>query len=146
MLSVFASGNQETAASSISEAEQSVAQSYEAVLDAERVGANVSDLLVRLNNAAGLLSEARLAFEVGNFEESVRLADFSGGVGSEVRNEAEWLKAKAISAGVNRLWLFLVGSVLAVAVVVSVSLLGYRYFKRWYYRRLLKMRPRVGQA
>ena len=144
--SVSASTSREAAISTVSEAEQSVAQAYEAVLDAEAAGADVSGLLIELNNAVELFSEARMAFEDGDFEEATRLADLANGVGSEVAVEAERLKVEANSAGVDRFWWLLVGSVLGVSVVASVSFLGYRYFKRWYFRRLLKMRPRVGRV
>lgn len=146
MSSVFASSNRELAFYSISEAEQSVALAYDAVLNAERAGANVSGLLVRLNDAAGLLSEARMAFEAGNFDESVRLSHLSSGIGGQVWDEAETLRVEASDAAADRVWLFFAESVLAVAFVLFASFAGYLYFKRWYYRRLLKMRPRVGQV
>ena len=144
MLSVSATGNQEIAASTISEAEQSMAQAYEAVLDAERVGADISGLLVRLNDAAVLLSEARMAFDVGDFEEATRFAESTSEIGYEVVDEAELLEIEANNAQVHRSWWFLVISALGVSVVLVASLLGYEYFKRRYYRRLSKMKPRVG--
>lgn len=48
--------DREVASETISEAELAMGQAYEAVLDAERVDAEVSGLLVRLNDAAELLS------------------------------------------------------------------------------------------
>lgn len=144
MLSVSASSNREVANSTISEAEHSVAHAYVCVLDAERAGANVSGLLVRLNDAAGLLLEARMAFEVGSFEEAIRFAELSREVGREAESEAERLEVEASYARVNTSWQFIAMSVLGVSIVLCASLLGYRYFKRRYYRRLLKLRPRVG--
>jgi len=144
MVSVFAVNDREAAVSIIGEAEQSVARAYEAVLDAEGVGANVSGLLVRLNAGAWLLSEASMAFEAGDFEEAIRFSELASEVGGEVLGEAEGLEVEARDAGVGRLRWSVVGSVLGVLVVVCVGLLGYRVFKRRYYRRLLKMRPRVG--
>jgi hypothetical protein len=136
--------NQEVAASTISEAEQSMARAYEAVLDSERMGADISSLLVRLNDAAAFLSEARMAFDVGDFEEATRLAESTSEVGYEVVDEAELLEIEANNAQVDKSWLFLVISALGVSVVLVASLLGYQYFKRRYYRRLSKMKPRVG--
>lgn len=136
--------NQEVAASTISEAEQSMARAYEAVLDAERIGADISSLLVRLNDAAALLSEARMAFEVGDFEEATRFAESTSEVGYEVVDEAELLEIEANNAQVHRSWWFLGSSALGVSVVLVASLLGYEFFKRRYYKRLSKMRPRVG--
>ena len=141
---VCASINKEVAAFAISEAEQSMAQAYEAVLDAERVGADISGLLVRLNDAAALLSKARMAFDVGDFEEATRFAESTSEIGYEVVDEAELLEIEANNAQVHRSWWFLGSSALGVSVVLVASLLGYEFFKRRYYQRLSKMRPRVG--
>ena len=146
MLQVSGLSRQEEAASAISEADQSLAQAYNAVLDVEKVGADVSGLLVKLNDAAGLLSEARKSFELGSFDEAARFAQLSIEGGRGVVSGAESLEVDANCANVSRLWWFLIGSVLGLPIVVSASFVGYRYFKRLYYRRLLKMRPRVGQA
>ena len=143
MFSVSAAGNQEVAASSISEAEWSMAQAYEAVLDAESADADVSGLLVRLNDAAALLSEARMAFDVGDFDEASGYAESTSEVGYEIVDEAELLEIEAANARVHSSWGFLAISVLGVSVVVVASVLGYGFFKRRYYRRLSKMKPRV---
>jgi hypothetical protein len=146
VLCASAESNRDVAVSSISGAEQAVASAYVVVLDAERAGANVSGLLVRLNGAADLISEAHAAFDVGSFEEAVRLAGLSGGVGVEVENDAGLLKVEAGNANVDRFWLYLVVSAVAVAVVVCGGYVGYGFFKKWYFRRLLKMKPRLGKA
>jgi len=141
---VCASINKEVAAFAISEAEQSMAQAYEAVLDAERVGADISGLLVRLNDAAALLSNAHMAFEVEDFEEATGFAELASEVGYEVVDEAELLEIEANNAQVDKSWLFLVTSALGVSTVLVASLLGYEFFKRRYYGRLSKMKPRGG--
>ena len=145
-LSVPAPSSQEVAVSSVSEAEQSIAHAYMAVLGAERAGGNVSGLLVRLNEGAGLLSNASTALEAGDFDEAGRLASWSIQVGGTVWDDAEKLKVNTIDAGADRFWLLSVASALSVAIVLCVSFVGYRYFKRWYFRRLLKMKPSVGQV
>jgi len=144
MFSVCEAASQEAALSSIVEAEEQMARTYEVVLDAEGVGADVSGLLAKLNDAAELLSKARMAYEVDNFEEAVRFAELSSGVGWEVEGEADRLEVEAGQARTNRVWWSVVGSVLAVSIVLFISLLGYQVFKRRYYKRLLKMKPRVG--
>jgi hypothetical protein len=143
MFSVSAAGNQDVTASSISEAELSMAQAYEAVLDAERVDADVSGLLVQLNDAVELLSEARMAFDAGDFDEAAGYAESTSEVGYDVADEAELLEMEAANAQVHNSWGYLVISALGVSVVVIAYVVGYRFFKRRYYRRLSKMRPRV---
>jgi hypothetical protein len=144
VVSVTAVSSQD-AATSVSEAEQSLAQAYIAVLDAERAGANVSSLLVRLNEGADLLSESQLALEDGNSVEASRLATLLSSVAGDVWDEAARLKVEAGDAAVNRSWFYLVVSVVVVSVVLVASGLGYRYFKGWYFRRLLKLKPKVGK-
>ncbi|UCH70543.1 MAG: hypothetical protein JSV29_00740 [Candidatus Bathyarchaeota archaeon] len=144
ILAVSAStSNLQDAFSVVLEAEQLIVQAYEAVLDAERVGADVSGLLVRLNNASELLSEACMAFEAGDFEEAIRFSGLACGVGREVVDDAEKLEVEAGYAGANRFVWSLAGSVVGVALVVCASFWVYRGFKRRYYARLLKSRPRV---
>ena len=143
MFPVSAAGNQEVAASSISEAELSMVQAYEAVLDAESADADVSGLLVRLNDAAALLSEARMTFDVGDFDEAAGYAESTSEVVYEIVDEVELLEIEVANARVYSSWVFLVISVLGVSVVVVASVFGYSFFKRRYYRRLSKMKPRV---
>jgi len=143
MFPVSAAGNQEVAAFSISEAEWSMVQAYEAVLGAESADADVSGLLVRLNDAAALLSEARMAFDVGDFDEAAGYAESTSEVGYEIVDEVEMLEIEVANARVYSSWGVVVISVLGVSVVVVASLVGYSFFKRRYYRRLSKMKPRV---
>lgn len=138
-----ATSNPQDAFSVVSEAEQLIALAYEAVLDAEKVGANISGLLVSLNNASELLSEACMAFEDGDFEAAIQFSGLASGVGNEVMDDAEKLEVEARYAGANRFVWSIVGSVLGVALVVCASFWFYRTFKRRYYARLLKSRPRV---
>lgn len=145
-VSVCEAISQEEALFSITEAEHLMGQAYETILDAEEMGAEVSGLLAWLNDGAGLLSEARIAFGVKKFEEAVRFAELSSDVGVEVVGEAERLGVKASQARVERMWWLIVGSVLGVSFVLVVCWLGYGYFKRRYYNRLLGMRRRGGQA
>ena len=144
--SVQAATSQDVAAGDISNAEQSLSQAFVAVLDAEKAGANVSGLLNRLNDGADLLSQSRVAFDDGSFDEAARLANSSTGVSGEVWDEAARFSVEASDAAVDRGWLFLAVSIVAVSIALVASIFGYRYFKRYYYRRLLRMKPRVGKA
>jgi len=130
----------------ISEAEQAVAAGFEATLDAEQAGANVSSLLVRLNEGAELLASARMALEDGNFSEADRLSGLSSEVGTQVESDALILKAEAIDVAAGRYRLYLASSAVAMIVVVSASLLGYRFVKKRYFERLLEMKPEVNEA
>ena len=142
--SAVAASKQEVATSMIAEAEHAIVQAYAVVLGAERAGANVSGLLVELTDAAGLAADARMEFEAGDFEEAIRCAELSLEVGDRVEEAAAELEVDAVQAHAERVWWFGGVSVLGCVVVLCGALVGYRYFKRFYYRRLLKLRPRVG--
>jgi len=142
--SASAASRQEVATSLIAEAEHAIVRAYEVVLGAERAGANVSALLIDLTDAAGLAADARMVFEAGDFEEAIRCAELSLEVGDWVEEAAAELEVDAVQAHAERVWWFVGVSVLGGVVVLCGALVGYRYFKRFYYRRLLKLRPRVG--
>jgi hypothetical protein len=127
----------------ISEAEQAMAAGFEAALDAERAGANVSSLLARLNEGGEYLSAARVAFGNGNHSEADRLSGLANEVGVQVESDAFGLEADAINAAFNRFRLYVAGSALAMATVVIATLLAYKLIKKRYFKRLLKMKPEV---
>ena len=56
-------------------AEGEVLSCYNAVFEAEKAGANVSELLVVLNDAGGLLSKAKLAYDYGDFNSAFTYAE-----------------------------------------------------------------------
>ena len=93
---VLAGSDQEAASSVLSAAEDAILGAYDAFTEAEQAGANVSGLLVRLNEAAGLLAEARMAFEDGNFDEATNFARLSSEFTREAASEADRLEVEAI--------------------------------------------------
>jgi len=133
----------DVAASAIGQAEGVVASAYEAVLEAEQAGANVSGLLVRLNEAGELLARAQVAFRLGDFDEAVVSANLCSEIGEGVRSEADELRVKAYGGRVTGSWLTMTGSMVSVVAVVFGSFWGWRVFKRRYIRRVLRMKPEV---
>lgn len=67
-VSSAACSSQSEAESQIRLAEGEVLNCYRAVYEAEKVGANVSDLLNSLNDAGWLLSQARHAYNFGDYD------------------------------------------------------------------------------
>jgi hypothetical protein len=112
--------SEDEAVSAISEAEEAVGLAYEAVLEAENVGAEVSGLLDKLDEAGMLLAEAQVSFRLGDFDEAY---------GSRVMVS----------------WLTMAGSLVGVAVVAFGSFWGWRVFKRRYIRRLSRLKPEVAK-
>jgi hypothetical protein len=140
---VFGVDGEDVAASAVDRAEAEVASAYEAVLDAEEAGADVSGLLDRLNVAGGYLAEAHVWFGLGDFDEAVRLADLCYGVVVDVSGEAFGLESEAHALGVTDSVVRMTGSMVGVVVVVFLGFVVWRVFKRRYSRRVLEMRPEV---
>jgi len=121
------------ASSALTTAEGAVDSAYQAVLRAEEAGANVSGLLVQLNDAGEFLAEARMAYKAGDFGGAVHFADLSRGIGEEVMNEARELKDLTTTESMQRMWFTMTGSILGVACIVFGSFFSWRFFKRRYF-------------
>ncbi len=140
---VFGVDGEDVAVSAVDRAEAAVASAYEAVLDAEEAGADVSGLLVRLNVAGGYLAEAHVWFGLGDFDEAVRLADLCYDVVVDVSGEAFVLRSEAHGLWATDFVVKMVGSMVGVVVVVFLGFVVWRVFKRRYSRRVLGLRPEV---
>ncbi|MFX1301277.1 MAG: hypothetical protein ACFFDE_10105, partial [Promethearchaeota archaeon] len=70
------------------DAEAAVISALRVALEAEEVGANVSGLLVRLNDAGDFLARARIAYRFGDFEGAIGFASAGSSIGLEVETAA----------------------------------------------------------
>lgn len=134
----------DAASSAITSAEMTLVSAYQAVVESEQVGANVSGLLIQLNEAGEFLTKARIKYKLGNHDQAVSLADMCSEISKKVESETAELRNEAFV-----LWVTAVGlattesSVLVVAVVLG-SFWSWRAFKRRYYKRILKMKPEIA--
>jgi hypothetical protein len=132
------------ASSAIGGADNALRRAFEAVLEAERAGVNVSDLIVKLDEAGGLLAEAENAYRVGNFSEAVSKAEQCSMQADGVVGEALSLKNSALAdaqkAVLQTLTFSWVGGVAFLAVLFFV----WGWFKRAYAGKLMKMKPEVA--
>jgi len=142
----FGESGDDVALSAIDGAEVSVVLAYEAVLEAEEAGVDVSGLLVRLNDCGELLVEARVAYGLGDFDEAVGFAGLCSEVGDGVKGDAVELRLGVQSSRVAELWLMLVGSLVGVVVVLFVGFFGWGVVKRRFVRRVLEMKVEVGEG
>ncbi len=131
------------AALTITQAEETLASAYEAVLEAEQVGANVSGLLSRLNLGGDYLAEAYLWYHLGVSENASRFAGLCHEVGGDVRSDALELRDEAKRLGEADFVVKIYGSVVAVIVVVVLCSVVWLVFKRRYRKRVLRLRPEV---
>jgi hypothetical protein len=141
LLAVIASGglmavchglSEADATSAVAQADQRVSACYLAVADAQKTGANVSGLLVTLDDAGVLVSEAHLALAYGNFDSASALAGqcvakldgFENAAGN-LRDSAS--QARSVDFEVN-----VVGSAVGAVAVAVGGFLAWGYLKKRY--------------
>lgn len=135
----------ENGRSSLESAEASVNQAYVAVLAAERAGGNVSGLLVQFNVAAGLLAEAENAYRFGSPNLVSAKAGEAITIANAVQNEASRLKEASLAGAQTAFWLTLVFSIVGAVVFSVILFYLWRWFKRFYVKRMLNMKPELTE-
>ena len=136
-------GAESEAVSRVSLAKDYLEAAYLSVLESERVGADVSELVAHLNTALEYYSEAERALESGENEKAVLLADKAVEASNLVLDVdislmvvAEHVEEEVF---MNRFFL----SFGAVCLIVLFGSLGWRQFKGYYVRRVIGFRPEV---
>jgi hypothetical protein len=127
---VFAQTDQ--TASKLQAANTAVEQAFNAVLDAEKVGANVTSLLARLNTAADILAQAENSYRTGDSNTAAAQAYSVLPIAQEVTIAAQDAKQTALVSGPNAFWFPIVFTEIGVIVFVLALFLVWRRFKRSY--------------
>jgi len=120
------------AESAIRSSEERILECYLAVLDAERAGADVKQLLIVLNNAGGLLAKARLAYKEGDFSAAKDLAYQSLRRLDGFIGRAEALRDAASREGFYDFMVNFVGSISGAIALVLFSFVLWRFLERKY--------------
>lgn len=129
-------------ASNLQAANSAVEQAFNTVLDAEKAGANVTQLILKLNTAGDLLAEAYNVYNSGNTANVTSLADNAFQIANQVNYDALNLRNVSLVKSQNSFWLTLAFSV-AGAIVFSISLLFFwRRFKRSHVEKSFGMKLR----
>jgi hypothetical protein len=127
----------------LANAEGDLASAYDAVLEAEEAGADVSGLLDMLNVGGEYLAEAYVWQRLGVNENATRLAGLCQEAVENVRSEAILLKEKAERLEASDFMVTMLVSAVGVGVVVVVGFVLWRVFTRRYSRRILGLKPEV---
>lgn len=127
----------------ISEADQSLALAYAAVLELEYSGTNVSILLINLNVASNYLAEAYVWSNIGVPQKANSMASLCIEEVNDILVELELQKAEFQNnpISIENLRLFFSG--IGVAIVLFFSFLVWFIFKNHYLRRIKEMKPEV---
>ena len=133
----------QAATTSIKQAEEQMIQTYKTVLDAESLEADISNLLIEVNEATNLLSKAHMAFDAKNFDDAKNYADSASQTGHEIVEQNKLLVIQAASARTPNTLKLQILSAVAISIVIITSLVVYGVFKRYYTKQLTKMKPRI---
>lgn len=119
----YALATQTEAVVAISSAEEQIILCYQATVNAEIPGANITSLVTVLNDADALLSKARLAYSLNDFDTAHDLAFQSQEKLHNLVSEANLLEEDAIQEQWQDFLINVVGS-LAGTLVVLVAGVG----------------------
>jgi hypothetical protein len=140
---VFSVLGADDVSSRVSAAESALVSAFGGVLDAEKVGANVTGLLVQLDGSAALLAQAEMAFRKGDANATVVKADGALAGAVAVQSEALGAKDNAFVASQNALGLTVGFSLVGSVAFVLVLFFVWRWLRRRYSAGLLEAKPEV---
>ena len=129
--------------SKLQAANQAVNQAFNAVLDAEKAGANVTGLMAQINSAQDILAKAENSYRTGDTNNSVAQADSVLPIAQQVTLDAQNAKQNAIISTQNAFWSTIALTIVGIIVLVLVLFLIWRRFKRNYVERLSEAKPEL---
>jgi hypothetical protein len=138
---VFAQTDQTS--SQLLAANAAIGQAFTAVWDAEKAGANVTDLLVRINDAAGVLANAENNYRTGYSVMAESQADSVLGIANQVTISAQSAKQTALASSQNAFWQTIAFTAIGASIFVLALSLVWRWFKRHYINSLSEAKPEV---
>jgi hypothetical protein len=124
-------------------ANAAVEQAFKAVLDAEKAGANVNDLLDQLNYVAGVLAKADISYRAGDFNKAAVQADNVLPILQKVTVSAQNSKQTSLVSSQNSFWFITVFTIIGVFAFVLVLFLVWRRLKRIYIKSLSEAKLEV---
>jgi hypothetical protein len=131
------------AASKLQLAQTRVDQAFVAVLDAEKAGANITDLLVQLNIAQNILAQAENSNRIGEFNATVNYADTVIPLAQQVTGAAQNAKQTALVSSQNALLATIALTIIGTIIFILILLLVWRKFKQYYIKNLSEAKPEV---
>jgi hypothetical protein len=124
--------SQSQASSALAESGAAMISAYQAVSNASAAGANVSALLVRLNEAGDLLTRAHAAYARGDFDSALELANLCHERLVGFVTDANMLMEIAVRDRYSDFLVNVVGSILGSVGVVCGGFFVWFYLDRKY--------------
>jgi hypothetical protein len=127
----------------IQQADNTIEQAFNAIIDAERSGANITILLNQLNDANGALAKAENYYQSGNLDLAAPEADNAVSIAQQVTIQAENTKQAGMVSSQSIFLLTIGFTVVAILILVLALLFLWRVFKKWYIGNLSQAKPKV---
>lgn len=118
------------AKTAVETAENKVLSCYNAAYEAEKTGANISELLNTLNDAGWLLAKAKLAYSQGDFNSSVTLANECQSKLEGFIDQAEDLRQSAEKASYVDFMVNFVGSGISTMCIIIGSFALWAFLRK----------------
>lgn len=136
-------GDESEAVSSVTQAKNSLDTAYLSLLEIERAGGDVSELVKVLNTALEYYSQAERAIKKGEYDVAVLLSTKAVKASNVVLEvDIGLITVTKYVEGANlRTQLYL--TLGAVIIIIPLSFLSWRRFKEYYIENVKKMRPEV---
>jgi hypothetical protein len=134
-------GQTDQIAAKLQEAKSAVGQAFKAVLDAEKAGGNVTQLLTKLDKAGDILADAQNALNSGSTANIASNLENGLQIANQVNSEAINLRNVSILHSQNNFWLTLTFSTVGVILFIISLLLVWRRFKRSNTNKLFSKKP-----
>jgi len=122
-----------------------VGKAFSSVLEAEKAGGNVTQLLGRLNTAGSLLADAQNAYNSGNTANVTSLVENALQIANGVNGDAVNLRNASLVESQNSFLLTLTFSAVGAVVFVVSLLFIWRRFRRSFIKKLHSMKPEVAE-
>ncbi len=132
LLSASVTCAQSAQSTNLQEAQDAVAEAFNAVVAAEKAGANTEGLVIQLNNAASLVAKAENLARTGEADDSSANAAAAVFIARQVQGLAQTAEQSAKVSTQDWLTSSLILAIVGSIVLVLVLLLAWRFVKRRY--------------
>lgn len=144
--SLAVSGQVTSEEQSIQDANTAINQAFNSVLEAEKAGGNVTQLLTRLNTAGEQLADAESIYQSNSTSGVASKANSAKQIADEINTEAITLKDASITLTRNSFWFIVTFSVGGAIIFGLIVFLAWQRFRRSYIKKMLSMKPEVAES
>lgn len=139
----YVSAQSDQAALNLQEANNAFNSAFNAISDAEKAGANVIDLLLKLNIIADSLASSESTYVLGDLTTSIVKSNEVIQAIPNLIGTAQNEKQFSSEASVTSFWITLIISIVGAVVFVTLLIFIWRYVKRWYIKEMSRLKPEV---